>query len=395
MADEMENIRDEASPHVPPDYRAASTSPAVGGSGSRDGAPVALQRTHSRRDLYNADTGGVDSEIGSHWNSRHEDHPHLHRDHHGNWYNPLHATRTNSKTKINKPSASKTKDDGQGPSSKKNTLKQELSNYEKRDEEEAAEESAILENVRSGNSGETIAEQIENGKSAVDLEKQEGRASSVSTEPKEGEDPNIVTWDSPDSMENPRNWSLHRRWAVIAIVSTYTFLSPLSSSMVAPALPLISEQFHVTSTVLESLMLSVFVLAYAIGPLFLAPLSEMFGRRIVLQSANVFFIAFTVACAVAQDRVQLSVFRFFAGLGGSAPLAIGGGTVSDLMFPEERGTAMAVYSLGPLLGPAIGPIVVSGNPRCSLDSIADRLTYQGGWVTQETRNWRWIFGIAW
>jgi MFS family permease len=82
-----------------------------------------------------------------------------------------------------------------------------------------------------------------------------------------------------------------------------------------------------------------------------------------------------VACAVAQDRVQLSIFRFFAGLGGSAPLTIGGGTVSDLMLPEERGVAMSIYSLGPLMGPALGPII-------------------GGWIIQCTGNWRWIFGVA-
>jgi multidrug resistance protein len=145
--------------------------------------------------------------------------------------------------------------------------------------------------------------------------------------------------------------------------------------MIAPALPAISAQFNITSSVLESLMLSVFILAYAVGPLFLAPLSEMFGRRIVLQSANLFFIVFTVACAVAQNRVQLSIFRFFAGLGGSAPLTIGGGTVSDLMLPEERGVAMSIYSLGPLMGPALGPII-------------------GGWIIQRTGNWRWIFGVA-
>lgn len=45
-----------------------------------------------------------------------------------------------------------------------------------------------------------------------------------------------------------------------------------------------------------------------------------------------------------------------AGFAGSAPVAIGGGTVSDLFSDRERANAMAVYSLGPLLGPALGPI---------------------------------------
>lgn len=335
MADEKENLRSGGTgPHVPPTYRSASTSKAKAGlRDSRlrdeDGRPLALERTHSKRDLYNADTGGTDSEIGPHSHRRHEEQPHLHRDHHGDWYNPVHATRSRSKSNVNRPTSSQSKDDKQKkPNEARHNLRREISEYEQRDEEEAERENAILKDVKSGHSGETVAEQIEKEKSSADLEKQAGPSpSSASTpnedEEKEEKDPNLVTWDSPDSMENPRNWSLHRRWGVIAIVSTYTFLSPLSSSMIAPALPLISEQFHVTSTVLQSLMLSVFVLAYAVGPLFLAPLSEMFGRRIVLQISNAFFIAFTVACTVAQDRVQLSIFRFFAGLGGSAPLAVG------------------------------------------------------------------------
>lgn len=69
-------------------------------------------------------------------------------------------------------------------------------------------------------------------------------------------------------------------------------------------------------------MLSVFVLAYAVGPLFLGPLSEIYGRVIVLQLSNLFFLVFNIGCAVSQTKVQMIVCRFFAGLGGSAPLAV-------------------------------------------------------------------------
>lgn len=48
------------------------------------------------------------------------------------------------------------------------------------------------------------------------------------------------------------------------------------------------------------------------------------------------------------------VCRFFAGLGGSAPLSIGGGVLGDSWQAHERGRAIAVYSLMPLIGPAIG-----------------------------------------
>ncbi|SPO24007.1 related to MFS multidrug transporter [Ustilago trichophora] len=185
-------------------------------------------------------------------------------------------------------------------------------------------------------------------------------------------DPNLVTWNSPDSQENPRNWSKRHRWAVTTLVSSYTFLSPLASSMIAPALPLLSEEFNVESSVEQSLMLSTFVLGYAFGNLIFAPATEMFGRRIVLQTTNIMFIAFNLGCGASQSSAQMTVLRFFAGLGGSAPLAVGGGTIADLFEPAERGSAMGMYSLAPLLGPAIGPIV-------------------GGWIVQELGQWRWIF----
>lgn len=92
--------------------------------------------------------------------------------------------------------------------------------------------------------------------------------------------------------------------------------------MVAPALQSMASDLHITDEVLSQLTLSVFVLAYAFGPLILGPLSEIYGRVIVLQLANLFYLVFNIGCGVAQTKVQMIVCRFFAGLGGSAPLAV-------------------------------------------------------------------------
>jgi MFS family permease len=126
--------------------------------------------------------------------------------------------------------------------------------------------------------------------------------------------------------------------------------------MVAPALNKIGQDLGVDSDIERSLMLSIFVLAYAIGPLFLGPLSEIYGRVIVLQLSNLFFLAFNIGCGFAQSKGQLIAFRFLSGLGGSAPLALGGGVLSDCWRAEERGKSISIYSLAPLLGPAVGPI---------------------------------------
>lgn len=71
-----------------------------------------------------------------------------------------------------------------------------------------------------------------------------------------------VTWNGPDDPENPKNWTYKKKWAATLIVSSFTFISPVSSSMVAPALPAMARQLGITNSVEQSLILSIFVLAY-------------------------------------------------------------------------------------------------------------------------------------
>lgn len=108
----------------------------------------------------------------------------------------------------------------------------------------------------------------------------------------------------------------------MAIVSLFSLISPVSSTMVAPALPSIAAEFHIEQEFLSQLTLSIFILAYAVGPLFLAPLSETYGRAIVLQGSNLFYLVFNIACGVSQSTGQLIAFRFLSGLGASVPLAV-------------------------------------------------------------------------
>ncbi|KAH7887863.1 multidrug resistance protein 4 [Phlebopus sp. FC_14] len=167
--------------------------------------------------------------------------------------------------------------------------------------------------------------------------------------------------DKQDNWEqdpiNPRNWSPARKWTATAIVSFYTFVSPLASSMMAPGLPDLAVKYSITDPTLIALTLSVFLLSFAIGPLVLAPLSEMYGRVWVLHLGNLFFLFFNLGCALAPDTNSLIGFRFLAGFAGSAPIACGGGCIGDLFSERDRASAMALYTLGPLIGPAIGPVM--------------------------------------
>ncbi|KAI9056554.1 multidrug resistance protein 4 [Trametes sanguinea] len=155
---------------------------------------------------------------------------------------------------------------------------------------------------------------------------------------------------------NPRNWSMRKKWVMVTIVSLYTFVTPLGSSMMAPALPDIAKHYGITSQTEIAATLSVFLVTFAIGPLFLAPISEIYGRTWVLHLGNLFFLAFSFGCAYAPTAADLIGFRILSGFVGSAPIACGGGTISDLFSEKERASAMAIYSLGPLLGPVIGPV---------------------------------------
>ncbi|KAK7044726.1 major facilitator superfamily domain-containing protein [Favolaschia claudopus] len=156
--------------------------------------------------------------------------------------------------------------------------------------------------------------------------------------------------------ENPRNWSNFRKGYITAIVSLYTFVSPLSSSIMAPGLAEIQQQYNIMNQAILAMTLSIFLLSFGIGPLFLAPLSEMYGRKWILHIGNLLSIFFNLGCALAPSTATLLLFRFLMGLSGSAPVACGGAVISDLFNEEERASAMALYTLGPLIGPVLGPI---------------------------------------
>lgn len=126
--------------------------------------------------------------------------------------------------------------------------------------------------------------------------------------------------------------------------------------MVSPSLDQIGQEFGITNQVERQLVLSIFLLGYSFGPFVLSPASETWGRRAVIQYANLFYLIFNFVCGFAQSKIQLLIFRLLAGFGGSATLGIGGGVLRDIWRAEERGRGVSVYSLAPVLGPAVGPI---------------------------------------
>jgi multidrug resistance protein len=141
--------------------------------------------------------------------------------------------------------------------------------------------------------------------------------------------------------------------------------------MISPAVDAISSDLHDSNAFHLEVTLSIFLLGIGFGPLLLSPLSEIHGRLPLLLIGNLFFIVWNTASGFVHTTGQLMAFRLLAGIGASAPLAVGGGLLSDLWEPERRGQALAMYTSGPLLGPALGPII-------------------GAYLTRYT-TWRWVF----
>lgn len=139
----------------------------------------------------------------------------------------------------------------------------------------------------------------------------------------ESSDPNVVDWDGPDDPHNPLNFKPWLKTLNVGLVSAICFVTPLASSMFVPGVPFLMEEFHSRSVELGSFVVSVYVLGFAVGPLLLAPLSEIYGRLYIYQVCNFGFILATVACALSTNLNMLIGFRFLEGVFGSAPLTNG------------------------------------------------------------------------
>ncbi|GKT47971.1 putative efflux pump mfs2 [Colletotrichum spaethianum] len=183
-------------------------------------------------------------------------------------------------------------------------------------------------------------------------------------------DPFLITFARPYDAENPLDWPAGRKWMVTDVLSATGFNRIMVSTIMAPALTNIAAELHMTST--ESAMaLSIYLLATAFGPLIIGPMSEIYGRQVVLHASSVWFLIWNVLCGFAATKGTLIAARFLAGFGASAIYSLGGGVLGDVWRPEQRGQSLGVYLLIPLLGAAVGPII-------------------GGFIAART-TWRWMF----
>lgn len=127
--------------------------------------------------------------------------------------------------------------------------------------------------------------------------------------------------------------------------------SPMASSLCAPGTSLTLEEYGLSSKTVGTLMISIYVLGYAVGPLFLAPLSEMYGRVPVINASSAFFNAFILGCSFAPNMPSLIVMRLLAGIGGSAIMTIVSAVIGDTFAVHERATVSCIVIGTPSLAP--------------------------------------------
>jgi len=95
----------------------------------------------------------------------------------------------------------------------------------------------------------------------------------------------------------------------------------MSSAMMAPALAPIGHDLHMTEA--ETLLaLSIFVLSFALGPLILSPLAEVYGRRPIWLLCSLCYVVWNTTCGFARNKPTLIVARLFAGIGASGEFAV-------------------------------------------------------------------------
>ncbi|KAF2708406.1 MFS general substrate transporter [Pleomassaria siparia CBS 279.74] len=185
----------------------------------------------------------------------------------------------------------------------------------------------------------------------------------------------LVGWESAEDPDNPQNWTSGKKWMLMLWMGSMCTFSPMASSLCAPGVALTLEDYGLTSRTIGTLMISIYVLGYSVGPLFLAPLSwsEMYGRTIVINTSSAFFNVFILGCSFAPNISSLIIMRLLAGIGGSAVMTIVSAMIGDVFRVHERAAASCIVVGTPSLAPIIGPIA-------------------GGFISQYL-GWRWAYWI--
>ncbi|PMB70170.1 Caffeine resistance protein 5 [Beauveria bassiana] len=166
----------------------------------------------------------------------------------------------------------------------------------------------------------------------------------------------MVAFVGPDDSDIPHNWPTLARMVAGFNVMLLNFSFYAASAIFTPSILGIQEAFQAT-TAEGTLGLSLFVIAYGIGPLILSPLSSLptLGRSPVYVLGSLAFCLLNIGTALAKNIQTVLVLRFLGGFVGSAPISVGGASLMEIYKPTEVPYAIALYAVSGVCGPILGP----------------------------------------
>jgi EmrB/QacA subfamily drug resistance transporter len=164
----------------------------------------------------------------------------------------------------------------------------------------------------------------------------------------------------------------HKRVLVIfSALMLVMSLAAIDGTIVATALPTIAADLGGVD--LMPWVVTAYLLGTAVvGPLY-GKLGDIFGRKIILQTAIVIFLVGSVLCGVAQGIVELIIFRTIQGFGGGGLLVTTVAVVADIVAPSERGRYQGLIGSAVAVSTLAGPLL-------------------GGFLV-DSLSWRWIFYV--
>ncbi len=162
-----------------------------------------------------------------------------------------------------------------------------------------------------------------------------------------------------------------RRFVTVSIMLA-TIMQTLDSTIANVALPHMAGSLSASQDQIAWVLTS-YIVAAAIATPLSGWLSTRFGRKRVFLVSIVGFTAASVACGLSDSLLQIVVARLLQGLFGAALVPLSQAVMIDSSTPEKRGQAMAIWGMGVMIGPILGPTL-------------------GGWLT-DNLTWRWVFFI--
>ncbi|CAA7259940.1 unnamed protein product [Cyclocybe aegerita] len=185
-------------------------------------------------------------------------------------------------------------------------------------------------------------------------------------------DPYLIDDFEPGDPANPKNWSNAKRWYLTMLSGLLVLNATFASSSPSGIFTNLRNEFHMSEK-MGILTLSLFVCGYCVGPILWGPLSEQYGRRPLFIYPFFVYAWFMVGGALAQNTASVLIFRFLGGTFAAAPLTNSGALIADIWDAGMRGKALAVFTVAPFAGPALGPTAAG--------FIGDHIS------------WRWLFWI--